>query len=155
MSLKDDLIKYADAYFPIIYVNTFEELKTDNIIRDALSRYKGLEWNGAKGFVDFDTKSPLFEEKLELTQTLSYLVMDNELDRKFLVLKDAAGHLEDQEVIALLKNIALRISQGFESIVIIVSSVIKIPKELEKFITITELEYPDQFEIEVGSSVFC
>ena len=147
MSLKDDLIKYADAYFPIIYVNTFEELKTDNIIRDALSRYKGLEWNGAKGFVDFDTKSPLFEEKLELTQTLSYLVMDNELDRKFLVLKDAAGHLEDQEVIALLKNIALRISKGFESIVIIVSSVIKIPKELEKFITITELEYPDQFEI--------
>ncbi len=146
MKLKDNLIKYVDAGYPIIYVNSFEEFKTDGIIKEVMGGREGLEWNGAKGFVDFRTKQPMIEDK-SLAETLKLLDTDNELDRKFLVLKDVAGYLEEHEITALLKDIALQISQELDAVIIIVSSIVKIPKELEKFITIVELEYPTQDEI--------
>lgn len=146
MKLKEQLIKYVDAGYPIIFINSFEEIKTDAIIKEVMGGREGLEWNGAKGFVDFRTKQPLIKGK-NLVETLRLLDSDNELDRKFLVLKDAIGFLEEQEVTALLKDIALQISQGLDTVIVIVSSIVKIPKELEKFITIVELEYPTQDEI--------
>ena len=146
MKLKEQLIKYIDAGYPIIFINSFEEIKTDAIIKEVMGGREGLEWNGAKGFVDFRTKQPLIKGK-NLVETLRLLDSDNELDRKFLVLKDAIGFLEEQEVTALLKDFALQISQGLDTVIVIVSSIVKIPKELEKFITIVELEYPTQDEI--------
>ena len=146
MSLKDKLIKYVDAGYPIIYINTFEEFKTDGIIREVMGGREGLEWNGAKGFVDFDTKTQILDER-GLQETLLYLNDGDELDRKFLVLKDIHRFMEEPEITALLKDIALHISQGLDSSVLIVSSIVKIPKEIEKFVTITELEYPEQDEI--------
>lgn len=146
MKLKEQLIKYVDAGYPIIFINSFEEIKTDAIIKEVMGSREGLEWNGAKGFVDFRTKQPLIKGK-NLVETLRLLDSDNELDRKFLVLKDAIGFLEEQEVTALLKDVALQISQGLDTVIVIVSSIVKIPKELEKFITIVELEYPTQDEI--------
>ena len=146
MKIKEQLIKYVDAGYPIIFINSFEEIKTDAIIKEVMGGREGLEWNGAKGFVDFRTKQPLIKGK-NLVETLRLLDSDNELDRKFLVLKDAIGFLEEQEVTALLKDVALQISQGLDTVIVIVSSIVKIPKELEKFITIVELEYPTQDEI--------
>lgn len=153
MKLKEQLIKYADAGYPIIFINSFEEIKTDAIIKEVMGGREGLEWNGAKGFVDFRTKQPLIKGK-NLVETLRLLDSDNELDRKFLVLKDAIGFLEEQEVTALLKDVALQISQGLDTVIVIVSSIVKIPKELEKFITIVELEYPTQDEIKKQISRF-
>lgn len=146
MSLKDELIKYVDAGYPMIYINSFEEVKTDGIIKEVLGGREGLEWNGAKGFINFKTKQPLIEGK-GLAETLRLLNTDDELDRKYLVLKDVADYLEEQEITAILKDVALQISQGLDAVIIIVSSIVKIPKELEKFITIVELEYPAQDEI--------
>ncbi|MCM1315982.1 MAG: AAA family ATPase [Muribaculaceae bacterium] len=146
MNIKQNLICYIDAGYPIIYINSFEEVKADKLIKEVTGRREGLEWNEAKGFVDFRTKRPLIEGK-GLVETLRLLDTDDELERKFLVLKDISSYLEEQEVTALLKDIALQISQGLDTVVIIVSSIVKIPKELEKFITILELEYPTQDEI--------
>ena len=146
MKLKDKLIRYVDSGYPIIYINSFEEVKTDSIIKEVMGGREGLEWNGAKGFVDFKTRQPLIENK-SLIETLKLLNTDDELDRKYLVLKDVAGYLEEQEVTAILKDIALQISQELDATIIIVSSIVKIPKELEKFITIVELEFPTQNEI--------
>ena len=153
MKLKEQLIKYVDAGYPIIFINSFEEIKTDAIIKEVMGGREGLEWNGAKGFVDFRTKQPLIKGR-NLVETLRLLDSDNELDRKFLVLKDAIGFLEEQEVTALLKDVALQISQGLDTVIVIVSSIVKIPKELEKFITIVELEYPTQDEIKKQISRF-
>lgn len=148
MKIKDELIKYADAGYPIIYINSFEEIKTDAIIRDVMGGRKGLEWNGAHGFCDFLNKSPFMEDRT-LAETLRMLIADNELDRKFLVIKDAHLYMDDPMVITCLKEIALKISKedGLDASVIIVSSQLKLPKELEKFITILEMDYPDQNEI--------
>lgn len=63
-------------------------------------------------------------------------------------------YFDDPKVITCLKSIALKISQGLDAVVIIVSSVLKFPKELEKFITILEMDYPDQKEIEQQITAF-
>lgn len=146
MQIYKALNSYIDSGFPIIYINSFEETKVDKIILSVMGGRKGLEWNGSQGFCDFKTKRT-FIENSSLADTLRRLCADDELDRKFLVIKDAHLYFEDPVVITCLKSIALKISQGLDASIIIISSVLKFPKELEKFITILEMDYPDQNEI--------
>ena len=153
MQINKALNSYLDAGFPIIYVNSFEETKVDKLISSVVGGRKGLEWNGSQGFCDFRTKQSLIPDK-SLAETLSLLCADNELDRKFLVIKDAHLYFDDPKVITCLKSIALKISQGLDAVVLIVSSVLKFPKELEKFITIIETDYPDQNEIKAQITAF-
>ncbi len=155
MKIKDALIKYVDAGYPIIYINSFEETKTDAMIRDVMGGREGLEWNGAYGFCSFQTKQSFLEDK-SLAETLRMLAADKELERKFLVIKDAHLYFDDPLVITCLKEIALKISceDGMDATVIIVSSQLKLPKELEKFITILEMDYPDQDEIRKQITAF-
>lgn len=153
MQINKALNSYIDSGFPIIYINSFEETKVDRIISSVMGGRKGLEWNGSQGFCDFKTKRVLIPEN-DLPSTLNLLCTDNELDRKFFVIKDAHLYFDDPKVITCLKSIALKISQGLDAIVIIVSSVLKFPKELEKFITILEMDFPTQDEIKVQIKAF-
>lgn len=148
MKLVDKLIRYIDAQFPILYINSFEETKVDKIIEASAAGRKLLEWNGANGFVDFKTKVPMGTFDTTLAGTLRLLTVDDELDRSLLILKDVHTLLEDGEVLALLKKIAQQISDGrIECSIIIESSVLKIPKELEAYITILETDYLSSDEI--------
>ena len=153
MQIDKALNSYLDAGFPIIYINSFEETKVDGIISSVMGGRKGLEWNGSQGFCDFKTKQNLIAGN-GLAETLSLLCADDELNRKFLVIKDAHLYFDDPKVITCLKSIALKISQGLDAVVIIVSSVLKFPKELEKFITILEMEFPTQNEIKAQIKSF-
>lgn len=147
MNLKEELIKYLDAGYPILFINSYEEIKTDIIIRRTIGNRKILEWNGATGFSDFNTKNALIEDKT-IIDTLRFLSADDDnLDRKLLLLKDMVPYLEDPEVIALLKCICHKIENGLDTAIIIVSNVIKIPKELEKFTTILETDNLTESEI--------
>lgn len=148
MQISNALNSYVDAGFPIIYINSFEETKVDGIISSVMGGREGLEWNGSQGFCKFKNKSILIPDS-NLAGTLKMLCTDEELDRKFLVIKDAHLYFEDPTVITCLKTIALKIAQGLDAVVIIVSSVLKFPKELEKFLTIVEAEFPTQDEIRV------
>lgn len=149
MQINNKINSYIDAGFPIIYINSFEETKVDGIISSVMGGREGLEWNGSQGFCRFKNKSTLIPD-IDLPSTLKQLCSDiDELDRKFLVIKDAHLYFENPTVITCLKTIAWKIVQGLDTIVIIVSSILKFPKELEKFITIVETEYPNQNEIRV------
>lgn len=145
MGIKSEIIQYVDAGYPILYINSFEETKADKAIREAMGGRKGLEWNGAHGYVDFDTKTVI--DKQGLAKTLVYLSEDNVLSRKFFAIKDVHLYFDDPDVISALKNLALKISEGLDATIVIVSPVTRIPKELEKFITILEIEYPTEAEI--------
>lgn len=154
-NLKEKIVQYMEAGNPILYVNSFEESKIDAIVLSVLSGYKALEWNGVKGLIDFRTKKPYVKDK-GLAETLSLLTTDirSELEGCVLVIKDVYSYLEDRDVIAALKYIAQKIADGLDATVILVSSLMKIPRELEKFITILELEYPIQNEIKAQITDF-
>ena len=154
-TVQNHLSRYIDAGFPILYIYTYEEAKADRYIASVAGRREVLEWNGADGFVNFKTKIPLIPNQT-LEATLAFLKTGKELNRKLLVIKDADeqlnpnGQRKSDKVIALLKEIARKIRKedgGIDATVIIVSSALHIPKELEKLITVLELDLPDEAEI--------
>lgn len=143
MNLQDKLTQYIYAGYPIMYISSYEELKIDEMISNLSVGRKLIEWNGADGLVDFDTKVPLLGNKLSLDESLAYLNADTELDGHILILKDAHIYINNEypSVVSLLKRICHRIIKGdIEATVLIVSSIVKIPKEIEKFITVFETD---------------
>ena len=141
MNLQDKLTRYIDAGYPIIYISSYEELKIDSVISEIAGNRKLLEWNGADGLVNFDTKASLLGNKMPLDEALAYLSEDAGLDNHILVMKDSYIYLSDEypTVTALLKKICHKILKGdIETTILIVSQIIRIPKEIEKFVTVFE-----------------
>lgn len=143
---KLNLARYIDAGFPIIYINTYEEEKVDKLIASSDVNRETYEWNEINGCVDFKTKTPMFED-CTLEVMLNQLKIREMLERKTLILKDAAAYLEDAKIVSKLKGLARMICGGVDATVIIVSNTLIIPKELEKFITILEVDYLEYEEI--------
>ena len=147
-NLKEKLISYIDAGFPIIYINSFEEGKVDEIINKISNNREVLEWNGSNGLINFKTRYTYVQEEFsELVQVLDILKNDGELDRKLLVIKDMHTLIKDTRIIALLKELIMKINKGMDASIIMVSSILTIPKELEKYITVLEMDYLDSSQI--------
>ena len=49
MDLKEKIIQYLDAGFPILYINSYEEQKVDEIISESSAGREIIEWNGFSG----------------------------------------------------------------------------------------------------------
>ncbi len=153
--LKLNLTRYIDAGFPIIYINTFEEEKVDKLVASVGSNREIYEWNETNGYIDFRTKTPMIEDytlemtlnQLKLEMTLNQLKSREMLDRKIILLKDVSFYLDDARIVSKIKGIARMICSGEDATVIIVSNTLVIPKELEKFITILEMDYLEGDEI--------
>lgn len=144
--LKGMLMRYIDAGFPIIYINTFEEDKVDAIVSEISFGKEVYEWNETNGYIDFETKTPI-QEDCGLEQMLNQMKTSDLLDRKIILLKDIAFYLEEPKIVSKIKGIARLINQGADAAVIIVSSVLVIPKDIEKYITILEMDYLNTDEI--------
>lgn len=145
-TLKSKLARYIDAGFPIIYVNTFEEDKVDAIISEINYGKEVYEWNETNGYIDFESKTPLMED-CSLEMMLDMLKSFDLLDRKTILLKDVVSYFEDAKIVSKIKGLARLINQGADATIIIVSSVLVIPKDLEKYITILEMDYLNTDEI--------
>lgn len=145
-NLKSRLVRYVDAGFPIIYLNTFEEDKVDTIIQEVSCGKEIYEWNETNGYIDFQTKTPMIED-CTLEMMLDQLKPQELLDRKLILLKDVNSYLDDPKIVSKIKGIAKMINQGADATVVIISNTLIIPKELEKFITILELDYLSADEI--------
>lgn len=147
-SLKEKTIQYIYAGFPIIYMDTFEEDKVDVLIGGIARTIdrEVYEWNGTYGYIDFETKAPVMED-CTLDMMLEQLKEKELLENKIIVLKDIHSYLEDSATVSKLKGIAKLISQGTEAAIIIVSDILVIPKELERYITIVEIDYLNQADI--------
>lgn len=147
-TLKSNLSRYIDAGFPIIYINTFEEDKVDTIINEIRFGKEVYEWNETNGYIDFETKAAM-QEGCSLEHMLDQLKTHDLLDRKIILLKDIASYLDEPKIVSKIKGIARLINQGADATVIIVSPILVIPKDLEKFITILEMDYLNTEEIKL------
>ena len=154
MTIKENLSRYLDAGFPILYINTFEEANAEEIIKQVADRRTIATWSKARGYGEFSTKSgewtvPTSKEMFEnLNSVLNSKVSNiKDMNRSIFVIKDAHIELEDNDTIAAIKEIAVKISSGIDSCVIFISPVVKVPVELEKYITILETDYLGYNEI--------
>lgn len=151
------LASYLDAHRPIIYINNFDFAAADDLILKAIDNNVDLisEYNNACGEVHPVTKMPLngnealLSSSSRLAEFLQTFITDMPLNR-ILVLKDVHTELEEPTIIAQLKAIALQTMncEDFLAQIIIVSSKLVIPIELEKFVTVFDMPYPNHDEIE-------
>ncbi|WP_409305731.1 AAA family ATPase [Peribacillus sp. SCS-155] len=146
----DILASYVDALRPIIYINHFDFKAVDDLLiqlNDDTQSIKYFEYNNAKGYIDFFSKSKKSEYTLD--QFLAYLE-DSENIHGFIVLKDIDAHLKDPKIIAYLKAISHRsmYQDDIKLTIFIVSASLNIPNELEPYITIFDMPNPQISEIE-------
>lgn len=149
-SLKSKLARYMDAGFPIIYINTYEEDKVDAIVQEISFGKEVYEWNETNGYIDFETKTAegVSGEDCTLERMLDQLKTVDLLDRKIILLKDITSYLDDPKIVSKIKGIARMINQGADATILIISPIVVIPKDLEKFITILEMDYLNTEEIQ-------
>lgn len=154
--LQEKLKGYIDANVPIIYVNSYDDNAVEESILKATGRRKVWEWNQMYGHLNRKEiqKKEIVEVKeilggeCTLEQFLINGVREREFNRKVILVKDVAAYLDNPEIVALFKNACLRIEEGdLDTVFIFISSILKVPKELEKYITIIQEEYLNEEEI--------
>ena len=146
LSIQNKIARYIDSGFPILYFNTYEEDKADSIINSIRAGKEVYEWNETNGYIDFSNKAPLYED-CSLENMLDDLKINGMLDGKIIILKDVNAYLSEPHIVSKIKGLARMIGQGADASIIIVSNILIIPKELEKFITIVEMDYLNHEEI--------
>ena len=146
-----DFQKMIDVNTPIIYVNDYDFVRIDEFIVEIVGNSKVFEWNPATGTTNFKTKeSQGLGENDTLEQFLrDKYTVDVNLKEKFLVLKDIQDFIEEPAIKSLLQLIAQRklYDRDYNTTVIIVSSVLKVPQELEKYVSYLDIPFPEENEI--------
>ena len=143
--------KMIDVNTPLIYINDYDFVRIDEIIVEIVGNSKVFEWNPATGTTNFKTKeSQGLGENDTLEQFLrDKYTVDVNLKEKFLVLKDIQDFIEEPAIKSLLQLIAQRklYDRDYNTTVIIVSSILKVPQELEKYVSYLEIPFPEDDEI--------
>ena len=146
-----DFQKMIDVNTPIIYINDYDFVRIDEIITEIVGNSKVFEWNPAIGTTNFKTKESQGlgdKDTLEFFLKEKYIVDTNQKE-KFLVLKDIQDFIEEPAIKTLLQLIAQRklYDRDYNTTVIIVSSVLKVPQELEKYVSYLDIPFPEEDEI--------
>ena len=99
MALKDSIAKYMDAGYPMFYINTFEESKTESMLKSIADGRRVAIWSIAGGYSEYDTKNNEYlisqnkDDAFELQNVLERKLCDeNELNRSILIIKDVKGN---------------------------------------------------------------
>ena len=147
MKFNDELTLLLKARYPIIYINTIEEDRVEYVVRKTIKNTLNRSiytWDFIDGYTNnpnnegFAKRNPL--QALELIERLNC-----ETPALFL-LKDFNRFLTDVSVSRKLKNIS-RLLKLQPKTIIILSSEISIPKELQDLVTVLSFQLPTEAEI--------
>ena len=147
MNFNDELTILLKARYPIIYINTIEEDRVEYVIRKNIKTNLNRSiytWDFIDGYTNnpnnegFGKRNPL--QALELIERLT-----SETPALFL-LKDFNRFLTDVSISRKLKNIT-RILKLQPKTIIILSSELTIPRELQDLVTVLNFNLPVQDEI--------
>lgn len=139
-----------DAGFPILYLHTFEEGKAKETIVTAaknITNTKIVEWDGTGKVWNVQANtSPCGMMEWPIADVLDDCLECQ--DRQILILKSIDTFIHDPAPMARLKKMADRIHSGeMDATIFILSPVLEIPREIEKYITVIEMDYLSSEEI--------
>lgn len=142
-SFEKRILHYMEAGFPILYLNTFEEGKAKEVILNAARKTAEnvtvLEWDGTDRICDLCT-GHVKSQQWTLPQVLDDRMCYER--RQVMLLKNIETFMNDPAVIARLNKMAGKIHSGeLDATIVIVSPLLEIPKEIEKYITVIEMDY--------------
>src|SRR5256886_4968548 len=140
------------ARYPILYVVTAEEARVQELVVDIAQRRQKrvFEWSVSSGIVPAGTSIQAQKHRTAPTKD-PLLALDQVIDQvepALFVFKDFHPFLakHNYAVIRKLKEIALQLKNSFKTI-ILVSSVLEIPIELEKEITVLNFPLPTRGDL--------
>ena len=152
---RKELEQYMDAALPILYVDTLENGKVQDILAE-LAAQKGrsiIKWSLHSGYEDAGAG---LRYPSPLSGALDTVLREQNFARKILVLEDVIGELESPGVVSRLRCIAERIAGGTmdDCSVILLSPLGIIPRALEPYITLMSPDYlsPEKIRIYWTSS---
>ena len=138
----DRFKKLVDVNTPLICIRDFDFARVDALIKEASGSTQVVEWNPLGGRVRFDNKSTVGGRRVELSEYLAEVCMDNDfkMDR-FIVLKEIQHYLEDPQVLFSIQMICQRYlyDRDFNTSLIVVCSSIRLPDEIEKYTAYLDL----------------
>ena len=137
---RKELEQYMDAALPLLYVDTLENGKVQDILAD-IAKKKGrsvVSWSMHSGYVEEGGGYPT-----DLCGALASVLREQSFTRKILVLEDVAGELESPAIVSRLRCIAERIAGGTmdDCTVVLISPLGTIPRALEPYITLMSLDF--------------
>lgn len=149
MALKESIETYMDAGYPILYINTFEEAKAEELLKEAEVNQKIYVWSKASGlYIDGEHILSNGEGVSALSSALKNDLLSNTDMPFLLVIKDAHIALDNEDVKMELKEFAIKTGGKFcRQNIVLISPNLRIPIELEKYITILEDDYLNPEEI--------
>lgn len=149
--MRANLEKYIRAKRAIIWCNTSDYKEIDDLLKESIKNVENKEIYEfrALGVIDFNTKE-ILEEGNNIYQLIDTIFAEGFDTNVFLLIKDSKEQLEKPEIIAYLKKIAeMRYSNpNYNFTTLVIGESNHIPKELEKFVSILEIENMKQDEIE-------
>lgn len=158
MNENNGLNKLSDmlkAYYPLVYLSTYEYDKTKQQVRGIIKQisipYVYYEWNLVDGIQKRDLsttsieKIPQMEEPEELLRFISEQ-SSNDVPQVFVV-EDFHEHIEEERIKIRLRQLAETLRYKRKHIIFI-SSILTLPIELEKYVTVIDLPLPDRTDLD-------
>ena len=147
--------KMIDVNIPIVYIHDFDFVRVDDMIQQAVgNKNKHIyEWNPGTGVTDFRTRLPK-EGPKELSTFIEKKYLEESIigtiPNKFVILREIHDLIDDPKIKTLLALFAQRklYDRNFDSTIIIIDSVRKVPDEIAKYVSYLDIEYPNDEEIE-------
>ena len=150
-----------DVNTPIICIQDYDFARIDELIKTVVGSKNVYEWNPATGKTNFENKES--KQDVPLESFLGFYVKE-EYDKpidKYLVLKDVQDYVNEQagsagyldpvktKIKTQLQLIAQRrlYDRSFSTTVIIVSTYIRLPQELDKYASYLDITFPSDEEI--------
>lgn len=153
----NNLQKMIDVNIPIIYIHDFDFARVDDMILQTVgSNTKNIyEWNPGTGVTHFKTRQPNIIDKTDLSTFIEKKYLEepafgNKIPNKIVILREIHDLIDDPKIKTLLALFAQRklYDRKFDSTIIIIDSVRKVPDEIAKYVQYLEIEYPNDDEIE-------
>jgi len=140
-----NLLPYVKARYPILYLLTPEEGRAELAIQKAAqeAKYKLRIWSHTEGFMDPNGKNA--EQTEDPIEAL--VAIKGGADNTIYVARDLPAFFSSEKVVRLLRDIARDFKQTSKTL-IITSPVPRLPKDLERDVTLLEFDLPQREEIE-------
>lgn len=153
-NFEKNFMRYVDAGIPILYIDTLEDDKACEIIHEVCNKnlQRGIiEWNMSGGR-DYSTNENLLQMDLADTLLNIFLQDKNLIAGKIIILRDVQFYLDPHgtnsktaETISAIKLFAQKINSGeLDCTLCIVAPLVSLPKEIENYVTVLEMDFLDE-----------
>ena len=149
------LILMIRAYYPVLYLHRYEYYRTKQKIKGIveLLRREGkkvnyYQWDCVYGLVQIlpDKTEIRIERMQNPLEVLAYILNSKKSGEKnIFVLDDINNHIERDEVKLMFRKIAEATNNNTHAIIL--SSIYRLPAELEKYITVLQIPLPKRNEL--------